>query len=241
MARPAVRRILPIVLAAMSLSVSGAVATQANASPQSRYAAALVAARGERTVHYVGLVDDGTIRITFVGDVAVTEGIQHIHFVTGRGSGLLTTIVSSHRAWIRGDAFALAHFLDFTSAAAAKDAGRWIAVPPADYASTAAAVTLGSVIDELQLKGAVMPVSAQRIAGVPAFGVKGGSSIPGVRRATLYARASGPPLPIEQVGTGGGEAKITLSRWNEQVHVSPPAHAITGSSQTTPAGPAVTA
>ena len=44
--------------------------------------------------------------------------------------------------------------------------------------------------------------------------------------ATLYAKASGKPLPVEDRATGGSAVLITrFSRWNERFHITVPVSA----------------
>ena len=49
-----------------------------------------------------------------------------------------------------------------------------------------------------------------------------------VEALTLYARATGPPLPVEEDATAGGKVRfrVTFSRWNEPLHVAIPASTV---------------
>ncbi len=211
------------------------------ASPGARYGAVLAAMESQRSVHYVATDTIGTSHVTYVGDIAASSGIQRVAFSFAGRSGQLTEIVSNHRAWIRGDAFALSRFLAFPAAVAAKYAGRWVNVPSSDYAGVADDVTLPSAVDTLKLNGPIKAVRA-RIGGRSVIALRGSSSSGGgTREVVLYARAKGLPLPVSESASGQDATNVVFSRWNETVRVTVPAHAVTLSVHALPSGPAVPA
>jgi len=236
------RRVPGLLLAAVSLSGLTAAVAVAVAPTRGRYAAVLAAMQSQRSVHYIATERAGTTHVTYVGDIGATQGIQRVVFSARGRTGQVTEVVSNHRAWIRGDAFALSQFLAFPDAIATKYAGRWVNVPSSDYAGVAEDVTLGSAIDTLKLKAPFAAVPATRIDGRSVIGIRGRSSSGGVTTdETLYARAAGLPLPVAEVGTGQAATNVAFSRWNEAVRVIVPSHALTVTERTLPSGPAVPA
>jgi hypothetical protein len=200
----------------------------AAASPRATLAAILAAGRAQRSVHYVAIANNGVSRTRLVCDVATTSGIQRITFEEGGRTGKVTVLVSAGTAYIRGDSFILTSYLGFKPAGAVRYAGKWIRIPPSDraYAPVSAAVTLRSTIDEFELNGPLTFLPAKTVAGQKTIGIKGTVGKPAAQ-ASLYARASGTPLPVGEVETFGKALDETLlSRWNEPVHVQVPAGSV---------------
>jgi hypothetical protein len=216
-------------------SVSGAGAT---ASPHSGYTAALAAMRTEKSVHYIASFTQGREHVDYVGDVGLTQGTQQITVHVGGEQGRVTVIVSGRHAWVRGEAFALAEFLDFPGSVASKDANRWIAVPAPDYASVAADVTLGSALDTLKLSGSLTVASSRRLAGTAVVGITGASEASDGERLTLYTNATGKPLPVAEIGVG---QSVVYSRWDEAISITVPTKAVRVAGGATPTGPTVSA
>jgi hypothetical protein len=236
------RSFLGLLLPAVSLAGLTAALAGAVAPASARYTAVLAAMQRQHSVHYVATESEGTTSVTYVGDVGRTEGIQRVVFTAGGRTGHVTEVVSNHRAWIRGDEFALSEFLTFPDSIAARYAGRWIKVPSSDYASVAEDVTLGSAVDTLKLHAPIAAVPATLVGGQAVIGVRGTSSHAGVSTVEiLYARATGLPLPVAEIATGTAATDVTFSRWNEAVSVSVPAHALTVTDRPLPSGPAVPA
>jgi hypothetical protein len=230
-----------LLVAGLLAGLTAAVAVGADPA-SARYAAVLAAMQSQRSVHYVATERVGTTHVTYVGDIGATQGIQRVVFSARGRTGQVTEVVSNHRAWIRGDAFALSQFLAFPDSIATKYAGRWVNVPSSDYAGVAEDVTLGSAIDTLRLKAPIAAAPARRIGGRSVIGIRGRSSFGGVRTEdTLYARAAGLPLPVAEIGTGEAATNVTFSRWNEAVRVTVPTHAVTVTDRALPNGPAVPA
>jgi hypothetical protein len=117
--------------------------------------------------------------------------------------------------------------MGFASATAAADAGRWLVVPQRGFATVAEGVRLASAIDELRLPGPLTLRTRSSIGGIRVVGISGVVSRFGQRYAeTVFVRASGLPLPVMEVGHGGGNLlSVRFSRWNERVSVSAPAGA----------------
>ena len=236
------RRVPGVLLAAELLAGLTAAVAIAAAPTSVRYAAVLAAMQSQRSVHYIATESAGPIHVTYVGDIGATQGIQRVIFSARGRTGQVTEVVSNHRAWIRGDAFALSQFLTFPDSIATKYAGRWVNVPSSDYAGVAEDVTLGSAIDTLKLKSPMAAVPARRIGGQSVIGIRGRSSSASVTTdEILYARATGLPLPVAEIGTGQAETNVAFSRWNEAVRVTVPKRAVTLTDRALPGGPAVPA
>jgi hypothetical protein len=214
-------------LAAGVLAWLGPAASGAQIAPGRLLAAALAAAGRVRSLHYVASSSAAGGSVTEVCDIGVAEGIQQISYRSGGARGHLTVIVAGGRAYVRGDAVALSRLIGLSAFAAAGDAGTWLSVPRVDpsYSSIAAAVTLASFIDELRLRAPFTSVPATIVGGTRAVGVAGGEppGSGGPARGTLYLRAGAEPLPLREVaGTGALSSSVTISRWNEPLHIAIP-------------------
>jgi hypothetical protein len=214
-----------VLACAMPLAVSAAV------SPSALLGSILGVARSQRSVHYVSAARVGASRVSQVGDAGVSQGIQRITFRTGNKTGHVTVIVSAGTAYVRGDALSLVNYMGFNATAAARYAGVWVLIPHSDrdYATVAYAVTLSSTIAGLTPSGPLVSVPATKVAGQQVLGVRGKTPSPpgGPGIATLYARANGSPLPVEEViDQGNLRGTITLVNWNQPVHVATPTHAV---------------
>jgi len=127
-----------------------------------------------------------------------------------------------------------------TARQSAAAAGQWVSVVPADsvYQSTAAALTVGSVMSELALSP---PITGARtvVAGgrtvVEIAGAWTGEGITAKNRATgeLQVTKGAASLPVRFSGVmppttaaGGFTANLVVSKWGEAVHVVPPAFAV---------------
>lgn len=206
-------------------------AVSASISPAALLASIVAAARAERSVHYVNVGALGATRVGIVGDAGVAQGVQRITYRKAGKSGHVTVIVSSNSLYFRGDAFTLVNYMGFKAIPAAKYAGTWVLIPhtDTDYSTVAAGVTLSSAIDQLTLSKPLSGVRGTTIKGYRVVGVRG--KVPfatGVTAtATLYARASGKPLPVKQVvNQTNARLTVTLDGWGEHIHVTPPHKAV---------------
>jgi hypothetical protein len=146
----------------------------------------------------------------------------------------VTVIATGRAAYVRGDAFTLANYIGATTAAAKKYAGVWIRFTPKDkgYKNTIAGVTLASEIGQLAPAAPLRTVRHVTIGGVSVFGVRGvtPASQPPPAEDTIYARAVGAPLPVKQVvKLGKQRLTVTLSRWNEPIHLQIPRRTVRAS------------
>lgn len=208
---------------------AAAAASFAAQSPKALRASILAAARAQHSVHYVS-ISVGPVRTQIVGDVAADHGIQRITFTRSGKTGHVTVVVAKRTAYIRGDAFTLNNYMELPAAGSAKYAGRWISIAHSNrtFADVAAAVTLSSFVQDLDLGGKTVRVSGT-VAGRKVVGVRMTRSLQGVREVeTLFARPGRLHLPVEEkdVVVGQGATQATMSRWNERVRAHAPAHAV---------------
>ena len=205
-------------------------AVSASGSPAQLLASILAAARAEHSVHYVSSASLGAFHVSQVGDAGTTRGTQRFTLRNAGKTGHMTVSFVAGSAYVRGDAFTMVEYLGFKAGAAAAYAGRWILVPRSDgaYSTIAAGVTFSSAIGELELSAPLTRVPDTTIGGRRVIGLRGkSSSTAGSIAATLYARASGSPLPVREVATAGKtRAVVTFSRWSEPVRVAVPASAV---------------
>jgi hypothetical protein len=217
-----------LILAVALVCVPSAVS--ASGTPTELLTSILAAARAQHSVHYVSSASLGTSHVSQVGDAGATQGIQRITFRAAGKTGRVTVMFVAGSAYLRGDAFTLVDYLGFKAGAAAAYAGRWILVPRSDsaYSTIAAGVTFTSAIRELKLSAPLTRLPDTTIDGRRVIALRGKSSTaPGSIAATLYARATGPPLPVREVARAGkSSAVVTFSRWNEPVRLSAPASAV---------------
>lgn len=224
---PVVSRLLAgIAATALSLSVGAA---SASISPGRLVSSALAKAHAQRSVHYVSSQASSGMAVTIAGDAATDRGIQHITYRKARHVGHVTVLVVATTAYLRGDEFTLANYMRWPASAAAAWAGKWLSLVQSapDYAAVAAAVRLGSTLDELQMPPPFRNVGTStqqghRVVGIESHFRRAGHAV----SETLYIDAVR-SLPVEQVGTSEGiTLRAAFSRWNEPVAVSPPPSAI---------------
>ena len=219
-----------VLIVATVLACALPLAASAAVSPTALLGSIFAAARSERSVHYVVVARPGVARVSLVGDAAVSQGIQRITYGRGSKTGHVTVIVSADTAYVRGDAFTLVNYMGFKAPAAATYANAWVLIPRSDpdYTTVAGAVRLQSTLDQLKLSGPVATVLQTTVAGQQVLGVRGKGPFPGgTAVATLYARASGSPLPVQEViGRGSRQATVTFSKWNQPVHLAIPANTV---------------
>lgn len=176
----------------------------------------------------------GGVAVTITGDVTATEGTQTIDYARGTATGKVIVELIGREAYFKGDAVALRGFMGLSAAQSAANAGRWISVVPSDsaFAATAAALTVGSVIDQIGLsaplsRGGETSISGQRVLEIRGA-LSGPSAAPGPKgKSTLAVSASGAALPVRFGGSqttsaGSFTEALVLSRWNEPVTVRAP-------------------
>ena len=202
----------------------------ATIAPSALYSSILVAGEEQHSVHYVSVQTSGPDRIVEVADAARTEGIQRITYTQGGQTGKVTVLVTPASAYVRGDAFALAKYMGYAEAASVVYSERWIQIPVTDpdYAPVSTDVTMPEAV-EVYVPAPVWSSSSAPIQGQAVVGVSG--SRPATAKSpalsiTLWARATGTPLPLTQEITKGlYSATVTFTRWNEPLRISAPSDA----------------
>lgn len=213
---------------AAALSLSAGVAF-AGVSPSRLVSSALANAHAQRSVHYVSSQASSGMAVTIAGDAATDRGIQHITYRKGGRVGHVTVLVVATTAYLRGDEFTLANYMRIPASAATAWAGKWLSLAQSapDYTAVAAAVRLGSTLDELKMPQPFRNVGTstqqgRRVVGIESHFRRAGHAV----SETLYIDVAR-SLPVEQVGSSGAiTMRATFSRWNEPVSVSPPASTI---------------
>jgi len=202
--------------------------------------AALAHGRAQASLHYVSTSFGEGLATTIVGDVNQTSGTQTI--VVSHGTARATIIIElvGHEAYFRGSAAAIEVLIGLTAPVAAAAADKWVSVVPSDsvYESTAAALTVGSVMSELTLSPPITGSPATVFDGRPLIVISGGWVGDGVAakdHATGKLEITGHvrSLPIRFSGVAPATASssrfvesLVVSRWGEPVHVSPPASSV---------------
>jgi len=214
----------------------------------------VAAALAQKSVHYTLTVtaqgntttgnadvtaDSGTERLTLPGgDVVETRLAHDTVYLRGGFTGLLYLL--------RSCPYEFVNCQDPTAAQlrqAGKYAGRWISIPKGDraYGGLARYLTLGSVVRHLtprrELKSSIRESHGTRLRVL-----RGELEGDLVRPANLTVRASGEPLPVafsrvvvrgpgcdgfNHCDRGGDElyrSSGRFTKWNEPMHVEPPAH-----------------
>ncbi|MGO9583971.1 MAG: hypothetical protein ACLP36_14350 [Acidimicrobiales bacterium] len=188
------------------------------------------------SLHYVSTsVEDG-LTTTIVGDVNQISGTQTIVVSSAGARASMVIELIGHEAYFRGAAAAIEVLINLSAAQSAAAAGRWVSVVPADsvYQSTAAALTVSSVMSELALSppvtGARNVVSGGRQL-VEIFGAWTGEGITANEHATgdLEVTKGDTSLPVRFSGVVPKSAKtdrftdnLAVSKWGETVHVARP-------------------
>jgi hypothetical protein len=205
------------------------VVAAATVSPARLVAASMAAVHAEHSVHYVNRTSSGGLRLTEVGDVGATRGVQRVTFHRGGTSGHLTVVVSNHTAYIRGHAFTLTNYMGLGLASATRYGGRWISIPRSDhaYGIVAGGVTLRSLVDELRLAPPFSRLRDTKIAGRLVHVVSGTLAATGGRgTAVVYLSARGRPLPVRETTRFGGRGSATFSTWNEPLRLPRPTRVV---------------
>jgi hypothetical protein len=216
----------------VALCVAGGAA--AAVSPESLVDSAISAMRAQQSYHYVdrGVPLSGAVRVTMVGDATHTTGIQRITYSKGSRRGHVTVVVVANTAYIRGDAFTLKNYMLFSASQAASYSGKWLKL--AHTASGFPTVAADVRLDRSALGALKMPSSVRSLGR----SVARGQQVTGLRATihhagltgieTLYVRATGALLPVEQTLTVDRKlvSDVVYSGWGERVNISVPAAAL---------------
>ena len=192
------------------------------------------------SLHYVSTsVGDG-LTTTIVGDVNRTSGTQTIVVSYQGVKATMVIELVGHEAYFRGDAAAIEVLINLTAPQSEAAAGRWVSVVPADsvYQSTAAALTVGSVMSELALSPPIKGESAATYGGRSVVQISGtwiGEGVTAKDHTTgeLDVTNGAASLPIAFKGVMPAtanakrfQASLVVGKWGEAVHVVPPASSV---------------
>jgi hypothetical protein len=215
-------------------TVAAIVTATALATPPSGLRSAIISAgETQRSVHYVTTLSSGSTAtfVDFIGDAGSLIGRQQITYRKGRVAGAMTVIATAATAYLRGDAFALVNVMHFPGAVASKYADHWMSIAKgcSTFSSVALDVRLGSLMSGLGPSLDLRAAPRRQLDDESVIGVTGrvassgsGSSID----ETVYGRAAGPPLPVEELESSGTTRSVTtFSAWNEKLAFSVPSGA----------------
>jgi hypothetical protein len=211
----------------LSVAVVTAAVAYAAQSPRALRASILRVAKAQHSVHYATHEVDGNALLKISADVAAADGRQHVSFKVGKVTGQVTILVLDDTAYVQGDTTGLELLLGLTKSQASKYASQWISIPKGDkdYGRIAAAVTLGSFLQEITPHGHLAAFKA-KLHGTRVIGVRGTSGTGKKKRLqVLAARARGKPLPLEEDEFAPGREYIShtaITKWNESVQVQAP-------------------
>lgn len=215
----------------MVFATTAAGAADAATAPKTFRTAIIKAELAQHSVHYVTTtLRAGATKAGFqardVADVARDRGIQRwTVFSKGKKLGHITFLVVHATAYVRGDTPSVLGWGGFPHLHPRK----WYSIPHNSqmYPLVARNVTLGSFARE------VVPAHHLSILSGTFHG-KAMRSLRGWARdqggvITIYLPKRGSPLPVEgnEVARGieVGLGHVTLSDWNEPVHLTAPNHA----------------
>jgi hypothetical protein len=198
---------------------------------------AVAAASAQPSVHYVQASTGGGQTITITGDVNRTAGTQHIVFKTGPHSWTSTVTLVGQTAYVSGSAYALQLTLGVPASVFTPVAGKWISITPSDpgglFKSTAAELTMASVVSNFSMGGPFTLGRRAHMSGVSVIGLHGYLTGTGTHTKvpqTFDVKATGSPLPIASLsqapGKHGTRSASTYSRWGDPVSVQAPAGAV---------------
>ena len=222
-------------------AVASAVATSAADQTAGQLMRAALKHGGSRpSLHYVSTSVGNGLTATIVGDVNQTSGTQTIVVSYQGAKASMVIELVGHEAYFRGAAAAIEVLINLTAAQSAAASGQWVSVVPSDsaYQSTAAALTVGSVMSELALTPPITGGRTVTVGGrsvVEVFGAWVGNGITAKDHATgeLELTKGAASLPIRFSGVMPATAStarfaddLVVSKWGEAVKVTPPASSV---------------
>jgi hypothetical protein len=192
------------------------------------------------SLHYVSTSGGGGITTTIVGDVNKTSGTQTITVKNGKVTATMVIRLIGHEAYFKGAAAAIYVLIGLTTAQSAAAAGRWVSVVPSNsvYNSTAAALTVGSVMSEITLSppitGTRNLVSAgQRLTEISGAWTGTGITAKDHATAKLDVTRGAKSVPFRFSGVVPATAtssrfvdNLVVTKWGEAVRVAPPVSAV---------------
>ena len=217
------------------LPVLASVPADASSGPgsgSSLLKATITAVTHERSVHVVATTKGRTanhaaLTVTIVTDAGASVGIQHITYAEATLTGHEIVEEVKGVGYLQADVFTLRDFNGFPASTATKYSMKWISVSKSDSAFSAltSGVLMSSMPTQVEMPNPKLIPGTQQVAGVTVRALRatvtqGSTTLTG----TLYVRASGAPLPVEQrfTETTGSASVVNFGTWNEPVHVNAP-------------------
>lgn len=163
-----------------------------------------------------------------VNDIGTFEGRQRI-----RKNGTRAEVVQiGQKAYIRGNATAVANFFGITKNDPQQLAGTWLSLVPSDgraYREVIDAVTLKSDFSHQKIPGPLTTGHVVVVRGRRCIPIVGHVSSPqiGVANMTMYVTDSNTPLPVEfKVSDGELLSETVWSRWGHRPSLRSPVDAV---------------
>jgi hypothetical protein len=228
-----VRAAATVVAGTGTVLAGAAWAVPAEAAPSTPSAAALQAkaiadAENAGWVHEVGHGKVAGHTFAAVDDIGLFEG----HQVIDSGASHAEVVQIGQRAYIRGNANAIADYFGLTKNEPQQLANTWISLVPSDgdfFSTVIDAVTLKSDFAHQSIPAPLTEGHPVTVAGRRCVPITGRSTQPGVGAVTLtmYVTTSKHPLPVEVRATNPkGTSTTTWSRWGKQVTLTAPPDAV---------------
>jgi hypothetical protein len=213
----------------VGLVLNTSVVAASSGSPAALLAASLSAARAESSVHLVSTANVSGVLATTITTASLSDGSQT---VTLSGGPSVSLELVNDVVYMKGNEAGLYFLQNLTKAAAAKEAGRWIAVPSSSsvFASFATGLTVATTFAAFEMSGTVVSVPGPIVDGVRLSGLRGMSKPYAGFAATpetLYVASTGPPLPVKAtLGSGASTITTVFSAWGKATSVPIPPHVV---------------
>ena len=177
----------------------------------------------------------------------ISDGTQSITVGAAGQTGTVNIVLTGGVVFLRGNQFGLGSYMGFTAKAAKELAGQWLRVgsaggePQAErslFQAASADLTVSTLILDTALPGPLSfatpsVVDGQHVNGIATTIRQAGEPTIDV---VLYVRASGAPLPVEEIQTiKGGSGTATFRDWGKAPLVNAPATALAFRSSWLPA------
>ena len=206
--------------------------TAALPSGTSLVAAAKKAMLAARSVHFVLESTAAGTTDVISADAGRSTGREVLH----AGKATATVLLTKRDAYFGGNATGLAKFFGMPATDVKKVGAKWVEVT----AGTSQYTTFKNNLVASSLPAAFLPtvkkmtVHRVQVAGGQDYQLVWVSTVSGkLFHETLDLAATGPALPVSQVGTSGKDREsTTFSHWGEIVHVAPPKRTIAFSALT---------
>ena len=226
---------------------AGAVVAAKSLMPAQLQGAALAAMGSQAGVVNTLIARGGTQFRKMVTRSGTTQGTQFIELGDAGKTGTLNILLAGGVVFLSGNKFGLNSYMQFTATAAKALAGRWLRVgsaatePQAEqslFQAASADLTVSTLVSDTGLPGPLRfatpsVIDGEHVTGIATTLTQAGQ--PSVY-AVLYVRASGRPLPVEEVETTKGASAVdTFTNWGKVPVVNTPASALPFSSSWLPA------